>query len=61
MNYVLFFQKITGRFLPFELKSPNARPAVETYTAFVMSGVVGVRRIAVMGLLKTDQALHRVR
>jgi hypothetical protein len=46
--------------MPFELKSPNAIPAVETYTAFVISVVVGARRFAQAGLLKADQALQRV-
>ena len=46
--------------MPFELKSPNAIPAVETYTAFVISVVIGARRFAQAGLLKTDQALQRV-
>jgi hypothetical protein len=46
--------------LPFELKSPNAIPAVETYTAFVLSVLVGARRFAQAGLLKADQALHGV-
>jgi hypothetical protein len=46
--------------MPFELKSPNAIPAVETYTAFVISVVVGARRFAQTGLMKADQALQRV-
>jgi hypothetical protein len=46
--------------MPFELKSPNAIPAVETFTAFVVSVVVGARRFAHAGLVKADQALQAV-
>ena len=46
--------------MPFELKSPNAIPAVETFTAFVVSVVVGARRFAQAGLVKADKALHGV-
>jgi hypothetical protein len=46
--------------MPFQLRSPNAIPAVETFTAFVVSVVVGARRFAHAGLVKADQALQRV-
>lgn len=46
--------------MPFELRSPNAIPAVETFTAFVVAVVVGARRFAQAGLVKADQALQGV-
>ncbi|HEX2522824.1 MAG TPA: IS1380 family transposase [Terriglobia bacterium] len=46
--------------IPFELKSPNAIPPVETFTAFLVSVVVGARRFAQAGVVKADQALQAV-
>jgi hypothetical protein len=46
--------------MPFELKSPNAIPPVETFTAFVVSVVVGARRFAHAGLVRADRALQAV-
>jgi hypothetical protein len=54
------FAEQVQRAMPFELKSPNAIPAVETFTAFVVSVVVGARRFAQAGLVKADQALQAV-
>jgi hypothetical protein len=56
----LGFAEQVQRAMPFELKSPNAIPAVETFTAFVVSVVVGARRFAQAGLVKADQALQAV-
>jgi hypothetical protein len=63
--FVEFLQKVgfaeqVNRAMPFKLKSPNAIPAVETFTAFVMAVVVGARRFAQAGLVKADKALHAV-
>jgi hypothetical protein len=63
--FVEFLQKVgfaeqVNRAMPFELKSPNAIPAVETFTAFVMAVMVGARRFAQAGLVKADKALHAV-
>jgi hypothetical protein len=44
--------------LPVRLKSPNAIPPGETFTAFVMSVVAGARRFAQSSLLRADRALH---
>jgi hypothetical protein len=44
--------------LPVHLKSPNAIPPGETFTAFVMSVVAGARRFAHSSLLRADRALH---
>lgn len=46
--------------MPFELKSPNAIPAAETFTAFVVAVVVEARRFAQAGLVKADKAMHGV-
>ncbi len=54
------FAEQVSRAMPFELKSPNAIPAVETFTAFVMAVMVGARRFAHAGLVKADQALQAV-
>jgi hypothetical protein len=63
--FVEFLQKVgfaeqVNRAMPFELKSPNAIPTVETFTAFVMAVMVGARRFAQAGLVKADKALHAV-
>ena len=44
--------------VPVHLKSPNAIPAGETFTAFVMSVVVGGRRVAHSSLLRAGRGLH---
>lgn len=59
LRKVGFAEQVKGA-MPFELRSPNAIPAVETFTAFVVSVVVGARRFAQAGLVKADKALHGV-
>ena len=59
LRKVGFAEQVKGA-MPFELKSPNAIPAVETFTAFVISVVVGARRFAQAGLVKADKAMHGV-
>ena len=46
------------RDLPVHLKSPNAIPPGETFTAFVISVAAGARRFAHSSLLRADRALH---
>ena len=46
------------RHLPFTLRSPNAIPPAETFTAFLLAVVVGARRFAHTQLLRADRALH---
>jgi len=52
------FAQQVSEHLPVRWKSPNAIPAGETFTAFVMSVVVGARRFAHSSLLRADRALH---
>jgi len=47
-----------GRAMPIELKSPNAIPPVDTYTAFLVSVLAGARRFAHAGRLRGDRGLH---
>ena len=49
-----------GRWMPFQLTSPNAIDPVQTFTAFLISVLAGARRFAQAGLLKADQALQGV-
>ena len=44
--------------MPVHLKSPNAIPAGETFTAFLVSVVAGARRFAHTARLRADEALH---
>lgn len=46
--------------LPFRLTSPNAIPAVQTFTAFMLSVLAGARRFAHAGWLRADEALRGV-
>ncbi len=46
------------RDLPFCLSSPNAIPAGETFTAFLVAVVAGARRFAHSSMLRADRALH---
>ena len=59
LRQVRFAEQVKSA-MPFELKSPNAIAPVETFTAFVVSVVVGARRFAHAGLVKADQALQAV-
>jgi Transposase DDE domain group 1 len=51
------FPEQVRRDLPFDLNSPNAIPAEETFTAFVISVVAGARRFAHSSMLRADRAL----
>jgi len=44
--------------MPFCLNSPNAIPAGETFTAFLVAVVAGARRFAHSSMLRADRALH---
>lgn len=44
--------------MPIHLTSPNAIDPAETFTAFLISVVVGARRFAHAGLLRADRAVH---
>lgn len=44
--------------MPVHLKSPNAIDPAQTFTAFLISVLVGARRFAHTGLLRIDKALH---
>jgi hypothetical protein len=46
------------RDLPFSLSSPNAIPAGETFTAFLVAVVAGARRFAHSSMLRADRALQ---
>ena len=52
------FAQQVSEHLPVRWKSPNAIPAGETFTAFVMSVLAGARRFAHSALLRADRALH---
>ena len=52
------FAQQVSEHVPVHLKSPNAIPPGETFTAFVMSVVAGARRFAHSSLLRADRALH---
>ena len=54
------FAERVSRAMPFRLKSPNAIRPEETFTAFMISVVVGARRFAQAGMVKADQALQGV-
>ena len=61
--FIAFLQKVGYRqqvseHLPVHLKSPNAIPPEETFTAFLILVVAGARRFAHTALLRTDKALH---
>jgi hypothetical protein len=61
--WIEFLQKIGYRqqineHLPVHLKSPNAIPAEETFTAFLISVMAGARRFAHTALLRAGRALH---
>jgi hypothetical protein len=52
------YREAVSRYLPFRLTSPNAIDPVETFTAFLLSVVVGARRFAHSSWLRGDVALH---
>lgn len=52
------FPERVRRDLPVCLKSPNAIPAGETFTAFLIAGAAGARRFAHSSMLRADRALH---
>jgi len=57
LGKIRFAQQVREH-LPVHLKSPNAIPPGETFTAFVISVVAGARRFAHTSLLRADRALH---
>ena len=59
LRKVGFAEKVSGA-MRFEWKSANAIPAVETFTAFVISVGVGARRFAQAGRVKADKARQGV-
>lgn len=52
-----YAQKIAEH-MPFQLKSPNAIDPVHTFTAFIVSVLIGARRFAHTGLFRIDKTLH---
>jgi hypothetical protein len=52
------FPERVRRDLPVCLKSPNAIPAGETFTAFLIAVGAGARRFAPSSMLRSDRALH---
>ena len=52
------YQEAVRRYIPFCLTSPNAIPAEETYTAFLLSVLVGAQRFAHAVLLRFDSVVH---
>lgn len=52
------FPEQVRRDLPFCLNSPNAIPAGETFTAFLVAVLAGARRFAHSSMLRADRALH---
>lgn len=52
------YREAVSKHLPFRLTSPNAIDPMETFTAFLLSVVVGARRFAHASLLRADVALH---
>jgi hypothetical protein len=52
------FAERVSRDLPVCLKSNNAIPAGETFTAFLVAVVAGARRFAHSSMLRADRALH---
>ncbi len=63
VSLIEFFQRIglAGRvsdLMPFRYTSPNAVPPAHTLVAFMVSVVVGARRLAHTDWLRADKALH---
>jgi len=52
------YRQQVSEHLPVHLQSPNAIPAEETITAFLIAVVVGARRFAHTALLRAVRALH---
>lgn len=50
--------EVLGRLMPFSYASPNAIPPEQTLLAFLMSIIVGARRLAHTDWLRADRALH---
>lgn len=55
---VLKLGEVLGRLMPFTYISPNAIPPEQTLLAFVISIIVGARRLAHTDWLRADRALH---
>ncbi len=52
------FVKVVREHMPIRWRSPNQIDPTSTYTAFLLSVLVGARRFAHAGLLRGDRALH---
>ena len=52
-----YAQKIAEH-MPFQLKSPKAIDPVHTFTAFIVSVLIGARGFAHTGLFRIDKTLH---
>jgi hypothetical protein len=52
------FREQVRQHLPIRLTSPNAIDPGQTFTAFLVSVLVGARRFAHAGMLRADRALH---
>lgn len=56
----LGFAEEVAAHLPVQLNSPNALDPAQTFTAFLVSVLVGARRFAHAGMMRSDAALHRL-
>jgi hypothetical protein len=54
------YAQAVERSMPVTLHSPNAIDPAHTFTAFLVSVLAGARRFAHAGLIRADQALHRM-
>src|SRR5262249_11199785 len=52
------FAEAVRQHMPIRWKSPNHIDPASTFTAFLMTVLVGARRFAHAGLLRSDRALH---
>ena len=54
------FAEQVSQHMPVQLTSPNAIEPEQTFTAFLVSVLVGARRFAHSGMLRADRALHQL-
>src|SRR5207237_10217278 len=52
------FVEVVRQHMPIRFKSPNQIDPTCTFTAFMVSVLLGARRFAHIGLLRGDRALH---
>jgi hypothetical protein len=57
LNQIGFVSQVTQH-MPVQLRSPNAIPPAQTFTAFLIAVLAGARRFAHAGWLRADRALH---